>query len=120
MEKINKISSKNSSNLSKEKEENLEESQNLTEGQNQIEENNKKREDLDKITLRKTQAQSFEKYIYETGISNAFQLIFSELIIKKIPMENYFSYTASRLRQIGREFDEIKNSENNENNYINN
>jgi hypothetical protein len=35
-------------------------------------------------------------------------------------MENYFSYTASRLRQIGREFDEIKNSENNENNYINN
>ena len=47
MEKINKISSKNSSNLSKEKEENLEESQNLTEEQNQIEENNKKREDLD-------------------------------------------------------------------------
>jgi hypothetical protein len=116
MEKNSNISSKNSSYLPKEKEENLEESQNLTEEQNQIEENNKRREELDKITLRKIQAQAFEKYINETGISNTFQLIFSELIIKKIPMKDYFPYTASRLRQIGREYDEIKNSQNNENN----
>jgi hypothetical protein len=114
--KTKKNSSKNSSKLSIEKEENLQDSKNLNEESNNIEEINKNRENLDKISIRKAQAQAFEKYIYETGISNTFQLIFSELIIKKIPMENYFTYTASRLRQFGRELDENKNSQNNENN----
>ena len=44
-----------------------------------------------------------EKYINETGIGTSFQIIFSELLSKKVPVDNYYTYTASRLRQIGRE-----------------
>ncbi len=62
-----------------------------------------KKEIMEKIEIRKQQADLVEKYIYETGIGTSFQIIFSELISKKIPVENYYTYTASRLRQIGRE-----------------
>ena len=58
---------------------------------------------MEKIELRKYQADVVEKYLNETGISSSFQIIFSELMSKKIPMDNYYTYTASRLRQIGRE-----------------
>ena len=62
-----------------------------------------RKEIMEKIEIRKQQADLVEKYIAETGISTSFQIIFSELISKKIPVEKYFEYTASRLRQIGRE-----------------
>ena len=62
-----------------------------------------KKEIMDKIELRKYQADVVEKYINETGIGTAFQIIFSELLSKKVPVDNYYNYTASRLRQIGRE-----------------
>ena len=62
-----------------------------------------KKEIMEQIEMRKQQAEYVEKYIYETGIGTAFQIIFSELISKKIPVENYYTYTAGRLRQIGRE-----------------
>jgi protein-tyrosine phosphatase len=65
------------------------------------------REELEKVKLRKTQANTFEKYVNDTGIASAFQLIFSEIITKKIPIEDHYTYTAGRLRQIGRELDEI-------------
>jgi hypothetical protein len=68
----------------------------------------KRREELEKIQLRKTQANLFEKYLSDTGIASAFELIFSEMITKKIPSENHFTYTAGRLRQIGREIEIIK------------
>jgi protein-tyrosine phosphatase len=73
-----------------------------------IKESKKRREELEKIKLRKTQANIFEKYLNDTGINTVFQLIFSEIIVKKIPVEDHFSYTAGRLRQISREIDEIK------------
>jgi hypothetical protein len=72
------------------------------------EEQIKRREELEKIQLRKTQANLFEKYLNDTGIASAFELIFSEMITKKIPSENHFTYTAGRLRQIGREIEIIK------------
>ena len=62
-----------------------------------------KKEIMDKIELRKYQADVVEKYINETGIGTAFQIIFSELLTKKVPVDDYYTYTASRLRQIGRE-----------------
>ena len=83
-------------------------SQSLSINKNDLNSSQGRRENLDKIQLRKIQANAFENYINETGISTAFQLIFSELITKKIPVENYYTYTASRLREIGRELDEIK------------
>jgi hypothetical protein len=83
---------------------------NIKDNENDMDFNNqiKKREELEKVKIRRTQANNFEKYVNETGIGNAFQLIFTELITKKISMEDYFSYSAGRLRQIGREVDEVK------------
>jgi Ca2+-binding EF-hand superfamily protein len=49
------------------------------------------------------QLQLFEKYLQETGISLAFQIIYTEIITKKIDADNVFTYTAMRLRQIGKE-----------------
>ena len=54
--------------------------------------------DINNPEMKKLQAQYFEKYINETGIAIAFQLIFSELITKKIPVSEYYTYTAKRLR----------------------
>lgn len=45
----------------------------------------------------------FDKYLQETGISLAFQIIYTEIISKKIDSDNVFTYTAMRLRQIGKE-----------------
>ena len=49
------------------------------------------------------QLQLFEKYLQDSGISTAFQIIFTEILMKKIEADNVFTYTAMRLRQIGRE-----------------
>ena len=62
-----------------------------------------KKEIMEKIEIRKFQADAVEKYINETGIGTAFQIIFSELLSKNIQTDQYYEYTASRLRQFGRE-----------------
>jgi hypothetical protein len=54
-------------------------------------------------------ANSFVEYLDESGLPEAFQLIFGELIEKKINPQNYFNYVGMRLRQIGKEINEIKN-----------
>ena len=76
---------------------------NAAQAENNYDYEQNKKEIMEKIEMRKQQAEYVEKYIYETGIGTAFQIIFSELISKKIPVENYYTYTAGRLRQIGRE-----------------
>ena len=85
----------------------------VLEGNNYDYEQNKK-EIMEKIEIRKQQADIVEKYIFETGIGTSFQIIFSELISKKIPVENYYTYTAGRLRQIGKEKEALdrKNNKN--------
>lgn len=62
----------------------------------------------DQVKLRKEQATKFENYIHESGLAMGFQLIFAELISKKISPENYFSYVTIRLKEIGRELDSLK------------
>jgi hypothetical protein len=44
------------------------------------------------------QVSLFEKYIEDSGLTSAFQLIFAEIITKKIPPNNVFTYAAMRLR----------------------
>ena len=82
--------------------------------QNEYNYEQNKKEIMEKIEIRKQQADLVDKYIHETGIGTSFQIIFSELISKKIPVENYYSYTASRLRQIGKEKEALdrKNNKN--------
>ena len=41
---------------------------------------------------------AFKKYIENTGISTAFQIIYAEILTKNISEENVYSYTAMRLR----------------------
>ena len=43
----------------------------------------------------------FKKYLEQTGIAMAFQVIFAEILDKKIEDGKVYSYTAMRLRQIG-------------------
>lgn len=53
-------------------------------------------------------AEQLQKYLQSTGISLAFQLIFSEVVQKKIPQEKVFSYASQRLKQIGADIQELK------------
>ena len=50
----------------------------------------------------------FKKYLEQTGIAMAFQVIFAEILDKKIEEQKVFSYTAMRLRQIGEDLEKIK------------
>jgi hypothetical protein len=49
------------------------------------------------------QVNMFERYLQTTGLKLAFQIIFSEVISKKVEPSSAFAYTATRLRQIGKE-----------------
>ena len=49
----------------------------------------------------------FEKYLEESGLSLSFQIIFTEIIQKQIADDQVFSYTAMRLRQLGKELEKI-------------
>ena len=50
----------------------------------------------------------FKKYLDQTGIAMAFQVIFAEILDKKIEEQKLFGYTAMRLRQIGEDLEKIK------------
>lgn len=50
----------------------------------------------------------FKKYLDQTGIAMAFQVIFAEILDKKIDETKLFAYTAMRLRQIGEDLEKIK------------
>ena len=49
----------------------------------------------------KKQVNVFRKYLDQSGISIAFQIVFAEVVDKQIEQEEAFIYTAKRLRQIG-------------------
>ena len=63
---------------------------------------------MDEATKRKKQAQMFKKYLEQTGIAMAFQVVFAQILDKKIDESKVFSYTAMRLRQIGEDLEKIK------------
>ena len=50
----------------------------------------------------------FKKYLEQTGIAMAFQVIFAEILDKKVDENKVYSYTAMRLRQIGEDLEKIK------------
>ena len=57
---------------------------------------------------KKKQVDMFKKYLEQTGIAMAFQVIFAEILDKKVEDGKVFSYTATRLRQIGEDLEKIK------------
>ena len=62
----------------------------------------------DEASKKKKQAEMFKKYLDQTGIAMAFQVIFAEILDKKIDETKLFAYTAMRLRQIGEDLEKIK------------
>lgn len=62
----------------------------------------------DEAGKKKKQAEMFKKYLDQTGIAMAFQVIFAEILDKKIDESKLFAYTAMRLRQIGEDLEKIK------------
>ncbi|CAG9311590.1 unnamed protein product [Blepharisma stoltei] len=56
---------------------------------------------------RETRRELFEKYLDDSGISIAFQIIYSEIIAKNIDPMHVFSYSAMRLRELGRELENV-------------
>ena len=64
-----------------------------------------------KVNQQEKDFQRLEEYCTESGLSLAFNIIFAELISKQILRENYFTYTAMRLTQIGKEIEGLKTKE---------
>lgn len=60
---------------------------------------------------RDEQYKRLEAYINESGLNLAFNIIFAELVAKQILQENFFTYTAMRLNQIGKEIEGMKTKE---------
>ena len=55
-------------------------------------------------------SEEFKQYLSEQGISLSFQVIFSEILHKKIKKDKVFEYTTMRLKQIGNDLLAIKNA----------
>ena len=64
-----------------------------------------------KVNQQEKDFQRLEEYLTESGLSLAFNIIFAELISKQILRVNYFTYTAMRLTQIGKEIEGLKTKE---------
>ena len=90
-----KDSSKNKNKSEKTKKPNF----NSEKKKKEIEQLAKKQEKKDE------QYKKLEAYISESGLTLAFNIIFAELISKQILPENFFTYTAMRLKQIGKEIE---------------
>ena len=72
----------------------------------------KRKEQVDsKVKQKEKDYQRLEEYLNESGLSLAFNIIFAELISKQILPENFFTYTAMRLTQIGKEIEGLKTKE---------
>ena len=79
-------------------------------GKTNKEENQKKKKEQQdaKNKEKEKQYKKLEDYMNESGLSLAFNIIFAELISKQILPENFFTYTAMRLLQIGKEIEGLK------------
>ena len=72
-----------------------------------MEEEEKTRIEAEKQRDRQEKAIMFEQYLKESGLSQAFQIIFAEIIAKQIPDDKVFTYTAARLRALKKELEEV-------------
>ncbi len=53
--------------------------------------------------LKPRQAEIFDLYLKESGLGLAFKIILEEILMKKIPNDQVFTYAATRLRQFEKE-----------------
>lgn len=76
----------------------------------EFEKNLEHRELLDKTKVLNTSGTKFESFLIENMIPNAFNKIFAELITKNVKSEDFFAYTAARLNEIGKEYEDLKSN----------
>ena len=50
----------------------------------------------------------FERYIEESGLKTAFQIIFAEIVMKKVKEEEVFKFASKRLNDFDTEFKKIE------------
>ena len=60
-------------------------------------------EELKRREERRTQAERFREYVQVSGLRKAFQVIFAEIVSKRVEPGEVFSYSAIRLRQLGQD-----------------
>lgn len=60
---------------------------------------------------RKVQAERFKGYAESSGLRKAFQIIFAEVVTKRVEPDHVFAYSAMRLRQLGQELAPLLPSE---------
>ena len=51
-------------------------------------------------------AEEFEDYLNQSGIKLGFEIIFAEIIEKKVPQDLMFPYAIARLKQMAKEINE--------------
>ena len=51
-------------------------------------------------------ASEFEKYLTDSGIKVGFEIIFAEIIEKRVPQDQIFPYTIARLKHLAKEINE--------------
>lgn len=64
-------------------------------------------EELKRREDRRTQAERFREYVQVSGLRKAFQVIFAEIVTKRVEPGEVFSYTAIRLRQLGQDVQSV-------------
>lgn len=60
------------------------------------------------LKKKKEDVQKLKEYINDSGLELAFQIIFSELINQQISPNDFFTFTARRLKEIGKEVEGMK------------
>ena len=58
--------------------------------------------------VKEKKAQKFRSYVNNSGLQLAFQLIISEIMGGEMSKEEHFSYASRRMKEIGREYQEVK------------
>lgn len=62
----------------------------------------------EELEKKEKKAQKFRAYVANSGLQQAFQLIISEILSKNIPKDEFFKYASRRMKEIGKEYNEIK------------
>lgn len=64
-------------------------------------------EELKRREERRTKAKEFRDYVQVSGLRKAFQVIFAEIVSKRVEPGEVFSYSAIRLRQLGQDVQSV-------------
>ena len=62
----------------------------------------------EEVERKEKKAQRFRAYVSNSGLQTAFQLVISEILSQNVPAEDFFKFASKRLKDIGKEYYQIK------------